>query len=442
MVKLISSLLLFLAFGLNAQAECDPSFSTSVGEVHGKEGCQFNKNLYVNSEITLTKDKVWLLKGGVFIGGDNKDSSTITIEPGTKIVGERGDDFLSISRGSKIFAKGTKNEPIIFTSAKETNRKRGEWGGLILNGNAPINGCLIEDGKADQGSCTDTGEGQTGNYGGNNPEDSSGVLEYVRVEFAGFEISTDNELNGISFYGVGSGTTVNHIQVHMNADDGVEFYGGTVNVKNVLLTGIRDDSLDWTYGWVGKAQFVIIHQYDDEGNNGIEADNRESKMNSIPRSNPILSNLTMIGTSAEGPKGGEGILLRHGTAAEIYNTVVTGFKKSCFDMDSKETFEVAGNNTVMENVYLSCDKNIKINDEDGFSDLFNLDTWFLEEQFGNKMVADLKMNKWVPQAGSPLLENGEAPIDTELFFDEVDFIGAVRDADSDWTQGWTTDARN
>ena len=174
----------------------------------------------------------------------------------------------------------------MFTSDQlEGQKARGDWGGLIINGNAPINGC-------DEDLCSAEGEGSTGLYGGDNTEDNSGTLRYVRVEYAGTQFSEDNELNGIAFQGVGSGTTVEYIQVHMNADDGVEFYGGSVNVKYVVLTGIGDDSMDWTDGWNGKAQFVLAKQASDDGDNGIEADNNKANNDFEPRSNPTLANMT------------------------------------------------------------------------------------------------------------------------------------------------------
>jgi hypothetical protein len=174
--------------------------------------------------------------------------------------------MLVVRRSSQIIARGTAALPIIFSSSKlDGERARGDWGGLIINGRSTINSCA-----GGTGVCEAFGEGGTGFYGGDDEADNSGVLEYVRVEFAGTLISPDNELNGIAFQGVGSGTTVDHIQVHMNADDGVEFFGGTVNVKHVLVTGVGDDSMDWTDGWRGRAQHIVLQQYDDGGDQGID----------------------------------------------------------------------------------------------------------------------------------------------------------------------------
>ena len=227
-----------------ASATC-PQGTTDLGVSGPKTACLLSGR-YKSTEMVLTNNNDYVLEGGVFFGNDNKENAVLRIQAGTKIYGKSGADYLVITRGSQIFAEGTKAQPIVMTAAKTANRNRGEWGGLIINGNAPINGC-----DAGVSLCEAEGEGSTGLYGGNEAADNSGILKYLRVEFAGYEITPDNELNGIAFQGVGSGTEVNYIQVHMNADDGVEFFGGTVNVKHVLLTGNKDDSMDWTscYGF-------------------------------------------------------------------------------------------------------------------------------------------------------------------------------------------------
>ena len=241
-------------------------------------------------DTTLTAENLYLLRGGVFVGND-ADETVLTIEPGTQIYGETSTDgMLVIRRHSKLIAEGTAEAPIVFTSSKSPgSRARGDWGGLILNGLAPINRCADVE-----GDCQAFGEGGTGWYGGGDPADDSGSLKYVRVEFAGTLISPDNELNGIAFQGVGSGTTVDYVQVHMNDDDGVEFFGGTVNAKHVLVTGVGDDGIDWTDGWIGKLQYAVVQQFDDTSDNGIEADNQDLDNTALPRSSPTLSNVTLV----------------------------------------------------------------------------------------------------------------------------------------------------
>ena len=183
-------------------------------------------------------------------------------------------------------AIGTRDAPIVFTSDQPVgSRARGDWGGLIINGRAPVN---IEGGEG-------VGEADTGVYGGNNPNDNSGSLRYVRVEFAGVEFSPDNELNGIAFQGVGRGGSYEFIQVHMNRDDALEWFGGTADIKYAVASNAADDSFDWTFGWSGRAQFIAIHQRGDDADNGIEADNNEFNNNLLPRSNPQIYNITLCG---------------------------------------------------------------------------------------------------------------------------------------------------
>ena len=390
------------------------------------------KGKYLNSQLNLTADHVYRLDDeGVFVGGDNKDNSTIRIQEGTKVVGEPK-SFLSIMRGSKIIAEGSKAKPVVFTSISTTNRKRGEWGGIVINGNAPINAC-----KAGTPLCEAISEGikvEQVKFGGNDPMDNSGVLKFVRVEFAGYPMSQDNELNGITFNAVGEGTEVDYIQVNMNADDGVEFFGGTVNVKHLVLTNNEDDSLDWDMGFKGKIQYLIAKQADDSADNGVEADNFKSPMNANPRSNPTLSNATFIG----GKNSAYGLLLRRGTAASFYNTIVTGFTKACVDIDDSETFSngatvnggvmnVSG--LKMENSIVSCAKNA----EAEAGDLWSTETWLTSQS--NKLT-DPQLVGFYPSATSPAIGAGVTPDD--LFFEPVDYVGAFASENDNWDAGWTS----
>lgn len=425
------------------------------GNTAGSTYCDGN-TCYLTGTFTenlnLTADKNWVLKGGVFIG-DDKNETIITIEPGTTIYGEsatRG--MLVITRGSKIMAEGTKDAPIVFTSSKtKGERARGDWGGLIINGLAPVNSCHVEDddGNIPEGTCEAFGEGGTGFYGGDKPKDNSGVLRYVRVEFAGTLISPDNELNGIAFQGVGSGTTAEYLHVHMNKDDGVEFFGGTVNVKHVLVTGPADDMFDWTDGWKGKAQFVVLQQYDDTGDQGIEADNNAENNAATPRSKPTLSNFTIIG-SPDNKDSDIGVLLREGTAAHIHNFIVTGFNEACIDFDNTETFDNAYDGSdstdeiVIENTIINCKTNFKMDDEEDEDENPLDDPWNLED-FVMGMTgiqeADPKINDpynftnpdFSLASDSPAKTGASVPSDS--FFESVGYIGAI--GDDDWTQGWT-----
>ncbi|MYD86034.1 MAG: T9SS C-terminal target domain-containing protein, partial [Acidobacteria bacterium] len=185
----------------------------------------------ITADTTFTADSLWLLDGAVFV----EEPARLTIEAGTEVFGRSSTNgTLIIARGAQILANGTADAPIVMTSDQKIgDRARGDWGGLIINGRAPLN---VPGGEAE-------GEGDTGVYGGTDPDDDSGHLYYVRVEFAGSEFSPDNELNGIAFQGVGRGTEVDHVMVKFNKDDGLEFFGGTVEVKHVICFAIADDSI-------------------------------------------------------------------------------------------------------------------------------------------------------------------------------------------------------
>ena len=276
-------------------------------------------------------------------------------------------------------------------------------------------------------------------FGGTDNTDSSGTLRYVRVMHGGFEIAPDNELNGITFGGVGSGTTVEYVQVHKNADDGVEFFGGAVNVKYLTLTGIQDVSVDWDNGYVGKLQFVLVKHADDnsDANRAIEGDGDGGDGTAF--SNPMVANMTIIGNEFDTANAdSEGVLLRDQTNAQLYNFVVTGpagmgecFEADLSDGDTTLLANMDGTNTpqlTFETSVLACAENIKDSGD------FSQEAWFTA-QTGNSLLD----NTATVLDGIYTVDATEATDVSTLdsFFSSVDFIGAVKDADNDWTAGWT-----
>ena len=408
-----------------------PSGTTEIGP----RTCQLEGTY--TQDLTLTNDAIYVLNGGVFIGdkaglGDPvpENGPVLTIEPGTRIVGAGGsNNALYIQRGSRIVADGLPYAPIVMTGATYASEggTSGQWGGLVINGAAPLNTCTT-------GVCEAVGEGDSGAYGGDDPLDNSGVLRYVRVQFAGEKINDEDELNGIAFQGVGAGTVVDYIQVHRNADDGIEFYGGTVNAKHLVLTDIEDDSVDWTQGWQGKLQYVLVQQIADttvDTDRGMELDNLEQDNDALPRSGGIMANFTLIG------KDGElGINPRRGTAGRFSNFLVVDFDK-CLDIDSSATFAVAqAGELTFENTILNCDSdNIVENDEDT-PDPFSVSEWFAGQR-GNAEADPMLDGIFLPEGSMYLKGYTLDPAVYDDFFDDVDYIGAFRSRGSAWTQGWT-----
>ncbi|WP_394176676.1 hypothetical protein [Thalassotalea litorea] len=418
-----------------AEIEGCPEGTSAISPVNGMTTCQISGR--ITADLTLTSNNMYALSGAVFVGGDNQDSAKLKIEAGTTIFGRSGNDYLVVSRGSQIEAEGTSSAPVVFTSSEDVTggvTGSGQWGGIVLLGNAPSNKCPT-DGSACALQVEGVQEGAV--FGGTAEDDNSGILRYVVVKHAGYEIAPDNELNGITFGGVGNRTKVEYIQVHENADDGIEFFGGTVNAKYVVLTSNKDDSVDWDNGFRGNLQYVLVkHDANNgEANRAIEADNDGSTPGKQPQSNPTIANMTIIGNDFDtADKDSEGIYLREGTRAQLHNFVVTGSAGmgECFELEAGLTVDQAlTGDTVITNSVFACSENFKGTEEsDGTA--FDLSAWV----FG-------QMDNSTEGSSSDVLD-GIFTIDMTMpksfagdaFFDDADHIGAVS-ADNDWTAGWT-----
>lgn len=278
----------------------------------------------ITSDVTLKAGNSYKLSGEYIV----EAGATLNIEPGVKITAVYDDqvDYILIKQGAKINAAGTAESPIVMTSEKE---EPGAWGGIHICGKAHTN---AEGGK---------GNSEIGGaaYGGNEDSDNSGVLKYVRVEYTGYAFDEEHEANGITFYGVGSGTTVDHCEAYKGSDDGFEFFGGSVNVSHLIAVSCSDDSFDWTEGWNGTATDLVAYQ-EAESTLGydcdclIEADNNENNYAASPVSHPVLRNLILVGNNSSEAK--RGIRLRRGTEVEIDGAKVCG-KKNAVTTESEET---------------------------------------------------------------------------------------------------------
>ncbi len=272
----------------------------------------------VTENRTLKTGNTYTLKGGVHV----KEGATLTIEKGVTVEGDATESvpYILVEPGAKIMAEGTADEPIILTA---TVKERGSWGGLIVCGKAPVNS---GERTAEVGDVT---------YGGTVSGDNSGVIKYVRIEYSGNTINSEKEHNGLTLNGVGSGTTVEYVEVYQGKDDGFEFFGGTVNANYLVSIGSFDDCFDWTYGWTGKGEYWYAEQSADGGDRGIEGDNDSQDNANLPFSNPTLKYITLIGRSADGK---DGIKLREGTRATINNVKIEGFDDAV-DIQHNQTFD-------------------------------------------------------------------------------------------------------
>ena len=264
----------------------------------------------ITSDVTLAAGNTYKLSGEYIV----EEGATLHIEEGVKIIAVYDDiaDYILVKQGGKINAVGTPDKPIVMTSEKE---EPGAWGGIHICGRAHTN---AEGGK---------GSSEIGGavYGGNDDADNSGTLQYIRLEYTGFAFDEEHEANGISFYGVGNGTIVDHCQAYKGSDDGFEFFGGSVNVSNLVAVSCSDDSFDWTEGWNGKGTNLVAYQ-EAESTLGydcdclMECDNNGSNNAATPVAHPVLKNLILVGNG----DSKQGIRLRAGTEVEIDNAKVCG----------------------------------------------------------------------------------------------------------------------
>jgi hypothetical protein len=467
----------------------------------GDTDMQARGTVMVSGEITTnttwTADNDYLLTSQVFV----RNGATLTIEPGTVVKGQAG-TYILVAADGKINAVGTKDEPIIMTSAKAPgSRRSSDWGGVVLLGRASIN---VAGGKQ---TIEFLNNDPRGEYGGNDDSHDCGKMKYVQIEFAGFAVLPDKELNGLSLAGCGSATEIDYVHVHRASDDGVEIWGGTVNVKHVIVTMAEDDSLDWDQGWRGKAQFMILGQMPNvPANFGIEADGNRDNNQAQPFSRPTIYNMTFVGTTMETTASGknDGAIFRRGTGAIIANSIFTKAGRYPIDVtDPFTAYQVSQNNLKVTNTIffgngkqgadwddaqdascgtasagdgkcdgspclcvgsaasacagmtltcgagtLTCSAGNACNGTVVQQTPFNEGAVFLASENAN-LTSDPMLTapstpaapSYKPMAGSPALTaQNAAPKPNDPFFEDAPFLGAV--GATDWTEGWATYPEN
>ncbi|MBW3559924.1 MAG: hypothetical protein KY449_09180, partial [Proteobacteria bacterium] len=406
--------------------------------------CQLSGTITGALQLPSTAGVVYSLSGRVSVGADvggdgarpDGASAQLVVAPGVRIFGSSGADFLVVQRGSTISAIGSVSSPIVFTSRQDiegtdTPQSIGQFGGLVLLGRAPINSCPAAT-PGGTVNCEAQVEGANAFYGGATANDSSGSLIYVQVKYAGFEVAPNNELNGITLAGVGSGTRVENIQVHNGSDDGVELFGGTVNLRNVAVTGADDDSIDWDTGYAGGIQFLLVVQRPEGGDHALELSSGASNNDREPRSRGTIANFTLV---TRNNAGAQAWVLNQGTDGNFVNGVVTG-KPVCLDIDNNATVAAA---PTFNSLFFSCATAFR-DLPDGtdtvtaaqIAGLFNAGA---NNAFnGVNSLQNLFING-NNESGRPASD--AARISGNPFFQSVNFIGAVPDAADARFRGWT-----
>lgn len=416
-------------------AECPTGFTNIGTIVNGTlRACRLPERVIGNLVVPKRDGTVYAISGRVNVGEDqggdinapnpSAREGVLTIEPGVTLYGSAGADLLVVNRGSEIYAEGTATNPIVMTARAnlegQTNANSiGLWGGLVLLGRAPINAC---PGTTVSGTpqCQERIEGTDGFYGGNAPRDNTGVIRYLRLMYSGFEVTPNNELNGITLGGVGDGTTFEYVQVHNSSDDGIEWFGGTVNGRYLVVTGADDDSLDTDTGWNGSLQFGIVVQRAGGG----DRMNEWSSIRRTPYSNPKVANITYVGRAGSSAS----FTFNQGTQAEVYNSVVTrpaggtGLGNTCLQIADENTTAKFGS------VHFSCPEPFA---DQRAADAFNAGPNNVAR--GTSSLTNIFVNG--PQETAVPAFQGLPTVDS--FFRQVDYIGGVRNSSDNWWQGWT-----
>lgn len=363
-----TSVLLLGASTLVACSSDNPGTGTGPAPCSGS-ACAAVISSDITTDRTLHADTVYTLSGFIHVA----NGATLTIEPGTKIVGdyEVPGSSLFVLRGAKIRAVGTAEKPIVFTSERPVGQRApGDWGGLIIVGNGIVNRgspTILE------GSGTGAANPEVNYAGGTNNADDSGILQYVRVEFAGYATAADAELNSFTFAAVGNGTTVDHLQTMAGLDDSFEFFGGAVDGKYLLSYESGDDHFDMSEGYQGRLQYLVAFQSqrldprpaagsyssDPQGieNDGCAGQNCLAGQNSQPYTIPVVANYTLVGTGpgvVDGTSGGIGAVLRRGTGGHYVNGVITRWPAGALSIrDAETSARIAAGDLTVRNQYLA-----------------------------------------------------------------------------------------
>ncbi len=384
-------------------------------------------------DVRLTNNATYLIDGKVNVGtalnAATQAPANLTIDAGTVLRGRGGSsDYMVVQPGSKIFANGTANAPIIFDGPTNTP---GSWAGLFIAGKAPVNRAATPGGsigfEADLNIL----------FGGADANDSSGVLRYVQIRNAGQTIAPNAELNSLTLGGVGAGTVIDYVHAQNGTDDTFEMFGGTVNAKHLVATGHDDDNLDFDFGYRGKIQYVYIKQdaagLDTNDGRGIESDNAPSNGNfdALPRTQPLVANVTVVGAG-----GIEGMRLRRGSSGRYFHSVIGGnFTSSCLRIQDAATYTaIQPSPTTITGSHVACATNFR-DDSTVTNPPTTVAAWY-NAGANNSSGADINavLDGRFPRAGQlavPALNTGDS------FFDPTTYKGAFSSTSDDWTANWT-----
>jgi hypothetical protein len=421
----------------------------------------------ITSNLTLKAQYTYKLRGLVYV----TNGAILTIEPGTKIVGETGQrGGLIITRSSKIIADGTADKPIVFTS-ESANPQRGDWAGVVILGNAPTNASFNGQagvGEIEGGVNNSDGLGLYGLGASSNPADNSGILRYVRIEYAGYAFLPDKEINGLTLGGVGSNTVIDHVQVSYANDDSFEFFGGTVNCKHLISYKALDDDFDTDNGYSGKVQFGISLRdsavADISKSEAFESDNDANGSSLTPQTSAIFSNMTVMGPKATLNNTGNslfvwGAQIRRNSSISLFNSIIMGYPVGLFIDATKGVptdNNIPGSLAVQNTIIAGCptpvlfDRGTNSNVPTTPNTQATISAWFNTASYGNGILtnntdvgliapfnyANPDFNPAANSAATNGASFSSGKLATGGFFTNVSYKGACAVGDT-WWKGWT-----
>ena len=407
-----------------------------------------------NADTLITRNTVWDCDTIYFLGGKVyvTNNAELTIQPGTVITGDTtSKGTLIITRGSKIHAVGTPTCPIVFTSSRGPGRKqRGDWGGVILLGKASVNrpGGIGNIEGLPPSALTEYGGGATPD-----DNDNSGELSFVRIEYSGVALSPNNEINGLTFGGVGRGTFVDYVQVSFANDDAFEWFGGTVNAKHLIAHRTLDDDFDTDFGYSGNVQFGIVVRdplvADVSGSSGFESDNDATSSSNLPQTSAVFSNITVSagGDTTANTLYRSGAYIRRNSHMYLYNSILLGFPTGV-TIDGTSTNTNVQNDTMVQNNIIAATQSsrwvVSTTSNTAATGLLlnNAFNRFYTGNAGINLRNPYRLNNpdLRPNAGSPALTGANfnrTGLLGNSFFTRTNYVGALnRNAAQNWAQLW------
>ena len=441
----------------------NPVQLTDDGTITGPTGtyrvCTLPARLTANSTLPKVAGLLYRLGGRVDVGTDRGPTPlsnatdeanatvTLSIAPGVTIFGGTGVSWLNVNRGHRISAVGTAALPIVFTSRDNviglnTDSSIGQWGGVVLNGRAPITDCAVTNATPGTIACERQVEGAVDPalYGGATATDNSGRMSFVQIRFSGFVLSGNSELQSLTTGGTGSGTVLNNIQSFNSSDDGAEFFGGNVNMKYFVSIGADDDNLDTDVGVKANFQYVLAVQRPNAGDSMIEADSDNSADGNTPRQNTRLSNFTFIQRNNTG--NAAAMLLRGGTDYSMFNGVVVSPSTSCLRISRAQTASTTVDASIDEagapvfrSVVMQCGTPAFVGSNSVTE--AQVSSIFGSGSTGNNSAFTPTLTSLFINGANETAVTAFNASTIASYFDATTYIGAVKDANDTWYAGWT-----